>query len=399
MKTHNKMTNIKSIIKILNKMLFKKEKEDMLVKKRGKVLAMLLSVCLAGGMLAGCGNGGDNTESTSSAGSTGDTSAADSSSTTTSSGTSSTSASSGTTAEMDGEGIKIAFVISDLSNEVFIELMDACEAEATARGAEFTFQEAQEVSDKITAIENLSNAGYDVIISHVSDPDAMQPAIEQAQANGSKFIAYDTDTETSDAFFGADNTELGKQIGYMAGDWINETFDSSETVKVGVCSYPPFNFLVVREQGIIDGLAEVAPNAEIVVSQQAGFVPEGVDVGEVWLQSNPDLNCIVGINDSGVVGVYQSFVAGGIDPKDEKIGMFGCDASGEAMRLIGEDGIFRGSISTNLVKTAPQFIDKAIKLANGEEVEHDYFFPMTRMQYNSETGQVEAMGEDVDPNK
>lgn len=295
-----------------------------------------------------------------------------------------------------GEGVTIAFVISDLTNEVFVELMDACAEEAEAVGAEFTFIEAQEVADKITAIENLTNAGTDVIISHVSDPTAMQPTIEAAQAAGSKFIAYDTDTETSDAFFGADNYALGQYIGFMAAEWINETFDSSETVKVGMANYPEFNFLVIRENGIIDALAEAAPNAEIVVSQQAGFIVEGVDVGEVWLQSEPDLNVVVGINDSGVVGVYQSFIAGGVDSQDSTIGMFGCDATSEALRLMEDNGIFRGTVTTSLVAMAPDFIETSVKLANDEEVEHDVYFPMDVMKYNEETGEVEIVENDFE---
>lgn len=284
--------------------------------------------------------------------------------------------------------VKIAFVISDLTNETFVELMTACKQEAEKVGAEFVFQEAQEIEQKITSIENLTNAGHDVIISHVSDPQAMQPSIDYAQEAGVKFIAYDTDTDTSDAFFGADNYELGRRIGIMAANWINETYDANETVKVGITNYPTFNFLIIRENGILDALAEFAPNTEIVVSQQAGFITEGVDVGEIWLQSQSDLDVICGINDSGVVGVYQSFIAGGMDPYNENMGMFACDATGEALNLIADNGIYRGTITTSLIKTAPNFIETAIKLAKGEEVEHDYFFPMNEIRYDEETGAV-----------
>lgn len=317
-----------------------------------KMLSVMLCVGLLTGMLAGCGTGSaepkkeekkkEKTEQVSD----------------------------------EGEGIKIAFVISDLSNEVWIELLDECQKEADKIGAEFTFQEAQEVEKKITAIENLANAGYDVIISHVSDPDAMQPSIEAAQSKGVKFIAYDTDTKTSDAFFGNDETVLGNRIGSLAAKWINENFDSSEKVKVGLANYPEFNFLVVRENGIREALKKDAPNAEIVVAQQAGYVPEGVEVGEVWMQSSPDLNCVIGINDSGIIGIYQSFVSAGVDKKNEKIGFFGCDGTGEALKLLSEGGIFRGTVSVNITKAAQPFIETSVKLAKDESVEHDFFFQL-----------------------
>lgn len=288
---------------------------------------------------------------------------------------------------LNGEGIEIAFVISDLSNEIFVELMDACGTEAEKLGATFTFAEAQEVIQKIEAIENYTSAGVDVIICHVSDPGAMQPCIEEAQAKGIKFIAYDTDTETSDMFFGADNYTLGYKIAENACKWINETFSPEETVKVGIGSYPDFAFLVTREEGIRAGFAELAPNVEIVVAQQAGFVPEGVEVGEVWAQSNPDLNCIVGINDSGIVGIYQAFEMAGIDVSNnnDKLGFFGCDAVGEAMTLIDKQTVFRGTIALDLVGAADMFMQQAVILANGGEVEHTYIFEMVQVDRSNYT--------------
>jgi ribose transport system substrate-binding protein len=282
---------------------------------------------------------------------------------------------------LNGEGVQIAFVISDLSNEIFVELMDACKTEAEKLGATFTFCEAQEVVDKITAIENYTSAGMDIILCHVADPDAMQPSIEEAQARGSKFIAYDTDTATSDMYFGAENFLLGYKIAENACRWINETFAPDETVKVGIGSYPDFAFLVTREEGIRAGFAELCPNAEIVVSQQAGFVPDGVEVGEVWVQAYPDLNCIVGINDSGIVGIYQAFEMGGIDVSAEntRLGFFGCDAVGEAMTLIDKGTVFRGTIALDLVGGADCFMMGAVILANGGTVEHDFIFDMVQV--------------------
>lgn len=288
---------------------------------------------------------------------------------------------------LNGEGIEIAFVISDLSNEIFVELMDACGVEAEKLGATFTFAEAQEVIQKIEAIENYTSAGVDVIICHVSDPGAMQPCIAEAQAKGIKFIAYDTDTETSDMFFGADNFTLGYKIAENACKWINETFSPDETVKVGIGSYPDFAFLVTREEGIRAGFAELAPNVEVVVAQQAGFVPEGVEVGEVWAQSNPDLNCIVGINDSGIVGIYQAFEMAGIDVSNnnDRLGFFGCDAVGEAMTLIDKQTVFRGTIALDLVGAADMFMQQAVILANGGEVEHTYIFEMVQVDRSNYT--------------
>lgn len=45
------------------------------------------------------------------------------------------------------------------------------------------------------------------------------------------------------------------------------------------------------------------------------------------------------------------------------MGIFGCDATNDALKAIAEKEIYRGTITTGLVAAAPQFIDIAVKLA------------------------------------
>ena len=169
--------------------------------------------------------------------------------------------------------------------------------------------------------------------------------------------------------------KYGYEIGKNAADWIKENFKESDEVKVGVCNYPDYPFLVTREEGILKALEELAPNAKVVVSAKAGYTPEGVDVGDAWVQSNPDLNVVVGINDAGVLGVYETFNAAGIN--GDKLGMFGGDAVDDALAALKEGGTFRGTVSTEMLPNAHQFIDMAIELAEkGKVEERELYFPM-----------------------
>lgn len=277
---------------------------------------------------------------------------------------------------LNGEGIEIAFVISDMSEGRNADLIAACAAGAEKLGADFRFCEAAETGGKIKAVEGYVSVGADVIICQITDPGAMQPCIESAQKRGAKFIAYETDAEASDMFFGIDEFALGYSIAENACKWIGDTFAVGETIKVGIANYPDFAFLAVREAGIRAGFAAMCPNAQIVAVQQAGFALEGMEAGEVWARSHPDLNCIVGISDSGVLGICQAFEMAGIDVSgnNEKLGFFGCEADEEAVALIGNDTAFRGTVALDPVGTAENLIQDAVILANGGEVEHDLAF-------------------------
>lgn len=277
--------------------------------------------------------------------------------------------------EGESSGVKVGFVVSDMSDAFFAHLVQNMQADAEKKGVTLTVTECPEIGDKITGIENFVEGGCDVIICHVTDADALKDAALSAEEAGVKFISYDSDIEGTSGFIGIDNYEYGYAIGKNAAEWVNETFDKSEEVKVGVCNYPDYPFLVVREEGILAALEELAPNAKVVVSAKAGYTPEGVEVGDAWVQSNPDLNVVVGINDAGVLGVYETFNAANI--KGDKLGMFGGDAVDDALTALQEGGTFKATVTTNMLLHADYFVDAAIELAEkGELEEREILFPL-----------------------
>ena len=242
-------------------------------------------------------------------------------------------------------------------------------------GVTLTVKEAPEIIDKITAIENFVESGCDTVICHVTDADALKDAAMSAEEAGVHFVSYDSDIEGTDGFIGIDNFEYGYAIAKNAAEWINENLADLEEVKVGVCNYPDYPFLVVREEGILAALEEISPNAKVVVSAKAGYTPEGVDVGDAWVQSNPDLNVVVGINDAGVLGVYEAFKSAGIERDD--LAMFGGDAVDDALTALKDGGAFKATVSTNMLKHANMFVDMSIELAQKGELENrEVFFPL-----------------------
>ena len=277
--------------------------------------------------------------------------------------------------EKDVKDIKIGFAVSDMSDAFFAHLVQNIQDYADEVGVTLTVKEAPEIIDKITAIENFVESGCDTVICHVTDADALKDAAMSAEEAGVHFVSYDSDIEGTDGFIGIDNFEYGYAIAKNAAEWINENLADLEEVKVGVCNYPDYPFLVVREEGILAALEEISPNAKVVVSAKAGYTPEGVDVGEAWVQSNPDLNVVVGINDAGVLGVYEAFKSAGIERDD--LAMFGGDAVDDALTALKDGGAFKATVSTNMLKHANMFVDMSIELAQKGELENrEVFFPL-----------------------
>lgn len=278
--------------------------------------------------------------------------------------------------EKPASDVKVGFVVSDMSDAFFAHLVQNMQAVADEQGVTLTVKECPEIGDKITGIENFVQSGCDTVICHVTDADALKDAAMSAEDAGVHFVSYDSDIEGTSGFIGIDNYEYGYAIGTNAANWINENMADAEEVKVGVCDYPDYPFLVTRAEGILAALEELAPNAKVVVTAKAGYTPEGVDVGDAWVQSNPDLNVVVGINDAGVLGVYEAFNSA--DIKRDDLAMFGGDAVDDALTALKDEGSFKGTVSSEMLLHSDYFINMAVELAQkGELEEREVLFPLS----------------------
>ena len=286
------------------------------------------------------------------------------------------SAAGASTAGKDLSDITVAYVCSELTNEIFAMQVEAMEAYAKELGINFVYKQTKDTGEKITACENYISSGVDAIICHVQDGPAMEDVVKEAHNAGVKFFAYDTDVEGADTFYGWDNYDYGYAIGTNAANWVNATFVKGDTVYAASCNHTA-NFLIVREQGYKAALEELCPDitVEWVAEGIGGNAANGVTAGENFLQVGKDINLVVGINDGGCLGVLEAFNAAGYG--GDKVGIFAGDATNDALKAVKEGGIYRGTVTTGLVSLAPDFIDLAVSLAQGEAVDRENFGPTT----------------------
>ncbi len=272
----------------------------------------------------------------------------------------------GDTAKANSD-ITIAYVTGSLTTQIFRDQVTALEEYCKEIGVKFVYTAQEDIGKELEACDNYISMGVDALMVHVTDDETFADTMKRCQEAGIPWFSYDTKIEGDDAYYGWDNYELGYAIGTNAANWVNETFEPGEVVYAAANNFAGIPFLVTRDQGYRDAIADLAEaDVQWVAQADGGTTDAGVTAGENFLQCGYDINLVCAINDSGLTGVYQAFQAAGYG--GDKVGLFGCDSDPEALAAIAEGGIYRGTINTGLVALAPEFIDICMRLINGEEV-------------------------------
>lgn len=286
-----------------------------------------------------------------------------------------------TTGGKSSDKIKIGFSIQDISNPAWSEMWIYMQKKAEELGVEIVLSDAQaDPAKQIDSLENFIQGGFDAIIVHCFNADSATSTLQKAKEKGIKIIAYDTNVDIADSYYGLDNYAVGKQIALNASKFIEEKFPDGKC-EVGVANYPLNQVCLDRAEGIVAGMAEYAPNAKIVAQAQAGYVDEGIVVGENFMQAHPNMKIVVGIDDAGLLGIYESVVAAGKTADD--FGLFGIDALPEALKLISEGTIFRSTIHLDLNTIGERMVQAAYDLHQGKEVEKVVYFPLNTVDISN----------------
>lgn len=278
--------------------------------------------------------------------------------------------------EATGEGgLKIGLAIQTLGNQVWAQQMDAIQKAAKEDGNEATVVECNEnANTQISQIENFITSGCDLIIVNPVDPDAIEDVCGKAREAGIKVIAWDEEMENTDINWVIENYELGAVIGEQAANFINEKF-ADGACKVAVLGYPQTPILLERENGILDKLAELAPNAEVVANQPAINPTEGLDAMETILQANPDVNVVCCIGGGGAAGANEALKGHYGSEVPDNVGIFSTDLTDETIASIqnGEFNRMCVAITGNAYVCGEEIYDLAVRFAGGEEMEHNVY--------------------------
>jgi len=255
--------------------------------------------------------------------------------------------------------LTFAYTVQTLNNPYFTTLTEGFEKFGKESGIKTIIGNGdQDPSKQISQIENYISQKVDAIAIAPTDDKALKDAVKQAQDAGIPVIATNQNIEGVDAFITVPEYEYGKVIGEEAAKWINEHF--KDGVEVLVLDYPEIESIIARGDGIRDGITKNAPQAKIVQSISANTPEKGMQAMEATLQKYPNVKVVVGVNDAGVLGAYETVNASNIDK--ENFFMGGLDATDQALQLISEDSIYRATVDINPKGTGQLIVETMKKV-------------------------------------
>ena len=216
----------------------------------------------------------------------------------------------GAEGEKEG-GKKIGITIQSLSNAYWAGVMEKLEGLLKDGGYDYTIVDCEDNSGtQVGQIENFITSGCDLIMVHPSDAEAIEGVCKEALDAGIKVMCWDDPMENTTVNWVLDNTELGKEIGKTAAEWINDHFTAENKAQVTVIGKPSTKVLLERANGIKMGLEEnCKDNYEIIAEVDGLEAPEAQTNVETVMSAHPDANVFVGVGAGAMIGSNEALLA------------------------------------------------------------------------------------------
>ncbi len=249
----------------------------------------------------------------------------------------------------------IALITESLANEYWVTLSEGMQVAADELGVELIVKDGQgDAATQVSYIEDLMTMGVDAIAMFAIDATAVEPYLIEAEAAGITIVAIGNHLEGDSGLYTGDQHEIGYNMGEIAGQWILDNLESDTDAYVLTLTDQTVQNMVNREEGIMDGLLSLAPNANIVDRLDANDTETALTVTENVLTRSPELNVVIGKNDTVSLGAYQAMDADGKKPGEACV--VGCDSGKDALSLIKKDTIYVGTIDISPYQAGQNFI-------------------------------------------
>lgn len=237
------------------------------------------------------------------------------------------------------ESKKIAYTTMTLESPYFVEVSEGIQEKCSELGWECTVQDPKmDVASQLAAIETYIDQDYDGIIISAVDPAALTDIVKEASEQGIMVIGSSTDIENTQAFVSAGEYEMGYTLGTAIGEWAEEHLDGDlKGVTFGTINDQN---VMIREQGMREGAEEAYTKGSITFLNEVGTLggvtaEEGMANMEGIMQSNPDINLVMGSNDDSILGAYEAAKSAGMDL--DQLAFGGVNAVEQALETIKEE--------------------------------------------------------------
>lgn len=244
---------------------------------------------------------------------------------------------------------------------------------ARARAAEIgckaiSADAGNDLNKQVADVDDMVAQGVNALIINVRDSQGLVPAVNAAAAAGVKVIAIDSTIDPA-----ADIVTLvqssNSQNGMLVGQWLADQTKGKD-LKVALLSGDQGNE-VGRERrlgvlaGLIEGQLRNSATAKLeIVGQGWGLWGNegGLTAMEDILTAHPDVNVVLGENDSMLLGARNALRAAGLD--QDVLLVAAADGQKEALELIKE-GAYGATGLNNPAIVAATAVDIAKQAIDG----------------------------------
>lgn len=262
--------------------------------------------------LVACGDGGSS--ATTAADTSADTS-------TTESDTAAETTAAGGDGDFSTEGLEIGQILYSSNSSQMAHARHVEEYAAEMGMSVRTIDGQIDPQVQANAVSDLISAGVDGILLQPVDPAAAVGPIEQAQEAGIPIAtwAIKPADEVTTPFLELNEYETAFEGGVNAAEFVAENFDDTpRVVAIDIPTVPLCSEL--RVQGFVDGVASVAPDAEVVGRPDGGGDREtGTNVMEDLIQSGVEFNIVTACNGEMVLGALAALEAAGRGQATDKV--------------------------------------------------------------------------------
>ena len=157
----------------------------------------------------------------------------------------------------------------------------------------------------------------------------------------------------------------GRHVGNYAGQWINDKLGGR--AEVGILANLTDSQLIVRTQGLKDGLRETCAGAILVGEVEANTVDSGAAAAANLLQAHPNIAVILAFSDDPGVGAYTAALEAGRNDRN-RFFVGSADGTRLGMEKVAEGGIYQCCAFFFFSFSATQAIRDIDRCLRGEKV-------------------------------
>ena len=263
---------------------------------------------------------------------------------------------------------KVGISMFTLNAPYYAAQMQAAQDQAKKAGCTVSTSDGQnDMSKQIGDVEDMVSKGVNLLIINPRDPEGLVPAVNAAAKAGVKVVVIDSGLDPKANYVTLVQSSNDRN-GFLVGQWIAKTMQG-KPMKIALLSGDRGNVVgQERRLGVLRGIAE----GQLVNEGKAGFEvvaqgwggwnnDGGLKAMEDILTAHPDVNVVLGENDSMVLGARKALEAAG---KTDVLLVAAADGQKEALQMI-KDGKYGATGLNDPDLVGRTAIDAGLKAVDG----------------------------------